>query len=82
MLTLKSLLLPVTARLELLMCLRSAFASGSLPSMEHQRTYNGPETEEVESSRKAQQAKTSSLSYQSFTMRKTRLREYIIWKVN
>ena len=27
------------------LCLRSAFASGSLPSMEHQRTYNGFTTE-------------------------------------
>ena len=26
-------------------CLRYAFASGSLPSMEHQRTYNGFTTE-------------------------------------
>ena len=96
-LTLKSLLLPVTCYYRVRtavippLCLRYAFASGSLQSMEHQRTYNGLTTdlqpicigrELKESSRKAQQAKISSLSYQSFTKRKARLREYIIWKTN
>ena len=50
------------------------------PRTDLQRTYNGLTLEGVESSRKAQQAKTSSLSYQSFAKRKARLREYIIWK--
>ena len=75
----------------MLMCLRSAFVLPSLwlrswdyrmngPTTDLQRTYNGPASEGVESSRKAQQTKTSSLSYQSFAKRKARLREYIIWK--
>ena len=55
-LTLKSLLLPVICFSRVRnavvhsLCLRSAFASGSLPSMEHQRIYNGTASEGVESS--------------------------------
>ena len=50
MLTQKFLLLPVTCyrrgrNAVPSLCLRSAFASGSLPSMEYQRTYNGLGTE-------------------------------------
>ena len=73
------------------LCLRSSFAMPSLQVRSNRWSINGLTTdlqpicigrELKESSRKAQQAKISSLSYQSFTKRKARLREYIIWKTN